>query len=301
MARLSDPDYDSQPRRPNERRRGRQHTAGVATATRDNAPDELVLDFVRHLKGRSPVSPTTLEAYATDLQVLDRWAGQQGHRLQELDEAALGRFFAERAAAGLSPATIARQMTSCRKFYGFLATTRGGEVPTGRLRNPARDPARVPLLPPAALTAVATATKAPRGDFTADYRRRRDHAMACLLMSTGMLVTAIRTLRWTDIDADWKTIRCHAGTPQEQCYVLRGEAREALLGLKTLATLLDTPSGYCFPGTRGQPLSRQGLCQRIRKFGRDLGLTLVVTPTALRRAAPRIFRTRHPVTALEAR
>jgi site-specific recombinase XerC len=148
------------------------------------------------------------------------------------------------------------------------------------------------LLPAAALTAVAHAVSARSGDSMADYRRRRDHAMACLLMSSGMLVSAIRTLRWDNIDPDWCRIRCAAGTPQEQTYQLRGDARQAMLDLRKQANLEDLHSDYCFPSSRGRPLSRQGLCQRIRKFGRDIGVALVVTPTALRRAAPHYYKRR---------
>lgn len=292
---LSAADYADRARRPSAARPGPPQTRTVASDLPDTS-DALLEAFVAHIGSAPAMSPATREAYVLDIRVLARWASARQRSLAGLARDELGQFLAERLAAGYSPSTVARQLTSFRRFFSVVATSRDGALPTDGLRNPARDPRRAPLLPRAALSAVADAgpvlATAVSREPLADYRAHRDHAIACLLMSTGMQVSAIRTLRWEDIDADWRRIRGAARTRGEPDYQLRGEARQALQDLRRFARDANVTSGYCFPGAHGLPLSRQGLCQRIRKFGRDLGLAPVVTPTALRRAAPRTYRPR---------
>ncbi|MEO8223351.1 MAG: hypothetical protein ABI661_00980 [Gammaproteobacteria bacterium] len=70
-------------------------------------------------------------------------------------------------------------------------------------------------------------------------------------------------------------------------YRLCDDATSALQALQKQAELVEQRSDYCFPTARGTPMTRQGLCQRIRKFGVAVGAHRNVTPMALRRSVPR--------------
>ncbi|MEO7386499.1 MAG: tyrosine-type recombinase/integrase [Gammaproteobacteria bacterium] len=253
---------------------------------------ELLEGFAGHIGSSGVINSVSVNAYVLDVAILARWAAATSRDVVNLDSAAIRAFMAERLARGYSPATVARQLTSYRKFYGFLASSRRQPDPTTGLRNPAKDNTRTAVLPSDVLAAMARAPDAASGDPLADHRAHRDHTLACLLITTGLPVSTIRTLRWPDIDWASRRIRSGNGTGHDESYPLGDEARLALQALHEQADLAEQRSVYCFPTSRGTPMSRQGLCQRIRKFGTDIGFDRVVTPTALRRSAPRHFKRR---------
>jgi site-specific recombinase XerD len=84
------------------------------------APGEWAGLFIRNSQAERRVSSSTLEAYTLDLAMASRWAVEQQTDLVGLTTADLKRYVAERARQGTLPSTIARQMSSLRRFYSFL-------------------------------------------------------------------------------------------------------------------------------------------------------------------------------------
>ena len=247
--------------------------------------DAVLQRFTHSIQAARPISAATVAAYAMDVTALRKWADVFDKSLVSLDTSELREYLAARVAAGARPATVARQLTSYRHFYSYL--TGVGAVardPTAGLRIAARARQR----PRALSTAVREAVIQPPdgrlpGGLT-DYRLHRDHAMVSLLCTTSMPVSAVRELKWQQIDWTGSVIWRSASQTGGRSYQLGAAPRAALAALRTRHKLERSGDiEYCFPTAHGSPLTRQGFCQRVRKYGADLGLHVVLTPTALRR------------------
>ncbi|MEQ1800954.1 MAG: site-specific integrase [Gammaproteobacteria bacterium] len=250
------------------------------------AGDEWIDRFTRSARDERHVSASTLEAYGLDLAILSRWAAGRGKHLDALSTADLTGYVVERAAEGIQLSTLARHMSSFRRFYAFLV--HHGAV--------ALNPAAAVLVPQGLrpgsglvrAEVVRSLLRAPRGDFVSPasaYRARRDHAIVCMLYGTGLGISDVRLLRWQQIDEHWHVVRVPLRDGAIRSFVLD----ETLMGiLKTLhesaATNGFSPAqgAYCFPTASGLPMTRQALCHVVRKWASECGQEQGVTPSALR-------------------
>src|SRR5512137_1263421 len=67
------------------------------------------------------LSPNTLAAYRADLTALGRWLRQRGTPIARTTRADLLAFIAWRVETGARPRSTARQLSSFRRFFRFLA------------------------------------------------------------------------------------------------------------------------------------------------------------------------------------
>lgn len=259
---------------------------GLARFVPGRSGAEWVALFTQSALRERQVSASTLEAYTLDLAMLSRWAAGQERHLLELTTTDLTRYFVERAAQGTQPSTLARHLSSFRRFYSFLASHEAIVV------NPAAN-----VLVPQALRqeagllrddVVHSLLRAPRGQFpspAAAYRAQRDHAIVCMLYGTGLGITDVRLLRWQQIDE-----HCHVIRVPLRNGALRSHVLDAVL-LAVLRTLHEAAamnglnpacSAYCFPTASGLPMTRQALCHLVRKWASGCGQDQVVTPSSLR-------------------
>jgi len=257
------------------------HTATAATAGL-----EWVGLFTRSALRERQVSASTLEAYTLDLAMLSRWAAGLGMDLLELSSADLTRYVAERAAQGIQLSTLARHLSSFRRFYSFLVNH------AAIARSPAEDvPVPHPLRPRAGLVrddVVRSLLRAPRRQFpspAAAYRAQRDHAIVCMLYGTGLGISDVRLLRWQQVDAHWRVVRAPLRSGAQRSFGLDATLLgllKALHGSAEANGLNVANSGYCFPAASGLPMTRQALCHVVRRWASECGQAQPVTPSAIR-------------------
>lgn len=166
-------------------------TANGSPVPPANAISEAVAAFIAHLSGARQASTHTLRAYVHELDACLAWLAREApevRELHQLDARLLRHCIADRAAAGLAPASIARAVAAIRAFGRFLATTeRLTANPASTLRAP-RKPRKLPhYLETAELEQLlaAPAAHASAGD---DEAALRDTALLEMLYSTGMRV-----------------------------------------------------------------------------------------------------------------
>ncbi|MEI2421187.1 site-specific integrase, partial [Arthrospira platensis SPKY2] len=83
------------------------------------------------------LSRNTLSAYRTDLVALGRWVAEQGRPIAAAERGDILAFVAARIQNGARPRSTARQLSSFRRFFRWLARERGdGEDPTARISMP---------------------------------------------------------------------------------------------------------------------------------------------------------------------
>jgi site-specific recombinase XerD len=256
---------------------------------RDVAGWQWIARFTVELKQEGRVSASTLTAYALDLSMIIRWATPRQQALLALSAADLEQYVIERLAAGAHRSTVARHLSSCRRFYAYLAShgviagNPASSVLVKRLPVPAtRGPLQDDLL-----QALLRTPHQPEDPGAAAFRAQRDHAIVCMLHGAPLRVSQVRLLRWQQIDVSRCAVEIvgRGGVPgivrlDPRLVALLGELRRSLLA--AAFDFLDTP--YCFPTASGGPLTRQGLCQVVHRWSATHGNARSITPSVLRQA-----------------
>lgn len=265
-------------------------------------PDlEWVALFTQSALRERQVSASTLEAYTLDISMASRWAAGQGRDLLDLAAADLKRYVVERAAQGTRLSTLARHLSSLRRFYAFLVSQGAIAV------NPA-SAVLVPqaLRPESCLVrrdVLGSLLRPPHRQFPSPasaYRARRDHAIVCMLYGTDLGVSDVRLLRWQQIDEHWQVVRTPMRNGALRSFVLDATLLRALQALRDVGAqggFYPATSVYCFPTAAGLPMTRQALCHVVRKWASDCGQDQVVTPSALRQTGRAHQFNRRPLAA----
>ena len=242
--------------------------------------------FEASIETEAHVSAATIQAYKLDVVNLSRWAVKRRKELIELTTVDLNSYLDERLRDGTNPATLARRMVSCRRFYAYLVSQQR------RSGNPASGVRRLRVIrpKPRMLTdATMTALLAPpreHYDLPADsYRAWRDYSLIYLIFSTDLGVSQIRRLQWSQFDADGLQLQL-PGHPGALRQIALAPGPLALLRkVRTKlsrAGFLSEMTTYVFATAAGRPMTRQALWHAIRRWAERAGVEGAVTPTALR-------------------
>jgi integrase/recombinase XerC len=106
------------------------------------ARDPLVTAFLA-VRGAAGASAATLRAYGRDLDELASTLEAAGEPVGTPRHESLRRWQASLGARRLAPATIARKLSACRRFYAWHASRTGAPDPARELVGPKR-PRRLP-------------------------------------------------------------------------------------------------------------------------------------------------------------
>jgi len=189
----------------------------------------LIEHFLEHLAHERGYSPHTVRAYAGDLAELTGFLAVYFDRpgdqvsLGEVDLTALRAFLAHLAARGRAARSQGRTVAAVRAFCRWAM--RVGEIavdPASRLRTP-KAPHSLPRhLRPGEIESLL---EAPTGDaFTAV----RDRAVLELLYATGLRVSELVSLDWTDLDLGERTLRVVGKGGKERQVPFGRPAQQAL-------------------------------------------------------------------------
>ncbi|MCA1790400.1 MAG: site-specific integrase, partial [Thioalkalivibrio sp.] len=100
-------------------------------------PDPVLDRFLDELWAVDGLAKLTLDAYRRDLKALSGWLADRGSALTEASRADLLAFLGTRMQAGSRPKSVARWLSSQRRFYRFLvAAGLRRDDPTTRIDAP---------------------------------------------------------------------------------------------------------------------------------------------------------------------
>ncbi len=227
------------------------------------------------------LAPNTVAAYARDLRRWQAFAAQRAAaRLDTLTRADLTLFLTRLTAAGLAPASVARQLVTLRMFYRFLNQEGLCQVdPTVEVQGPGRWRRLPKTLPTNEVTRLLELPKrrGPAG--------MRDDAMIELMYATGMRVSELLTLTLGDLNLETGYLAA-TGKGRKQRLIPVGEL--ALLKLQRylkearpkLARRAATHTLFLNPSAR--PLTRQGFWKLLRRYARAAGIRPMISPHMLR-------------------
>jgi len=234
------------------------------------------LDYCRIEKG---LAENSLAAYRRDLRrFLDYHHASAGQA--PVGEANLGGYLDSLYRAGLASRSIARHLSTLRRFYSFLL--REGAVasdPTELLPTPkqwSNLPKYLNIEQIDRLIAAAQGNKP---------TQMRDRAMLELLYASGLRVSELCSLELSDINLEFGVLRV-TGKGGKQRMVPVGSkavaAVRAYLDHARAGLLKGRGSAYLFVTARGGKLTRQGFWKLLAANGKRAGIFRGLTPHVIR-------------------
>jgi len=245
-----------------------------------NNQSRLLLQFLDHLWIEYGLSGNTLSAYGADLRLLEARLQAIGLKLEQASEAELLDFLSQSAAT--SSRTAARRLASLRRFFSWLVRERFREDdPSLRLKGP-----RTGRHLPTTLSEidVDALLAAPGGDTAL---ARRDATMLEVLYATGLRVSELVGLSWSQVNLVVGVVRIVGKGNKERLVPLGDLARDKLdeyLKFTRLDILHGRVSDALFPTARGGAMTRQAFWHLIKRYALKAGLRSELSPHTLRHA-----------------
>lgn len=238
---------------------------------------DRVLDALWMERG---ISDNTLAAYRSDLTHFAVWLDHRNTLLEQAQDADLRLYL-----AGLehnSMRTLSRRLSSLRQLYGYLV--REGRMlhdPSARIESP-----RPGRSLPKSLTEedVEALLQAPS---TAVPLGLRDRCMLEVLYATGLRVSELVALTFTQINLRQGLVRVTGKGNKERLVPLGAEALEWLrkyLEEARPALVKNSAVDALFPARNGAMMTRQAFWHLIRRHARQAGITKPLSPHVLRHA-----------------
>jgi integrase/recombinase XerD len=254
----------------------------TASAVRDEIDRAFWLEGFRDfLSLEAGNSPNTVEAYLRDLRRMGEFAFSRGVR----DPGRVGRpllrdFVYLLKDLGLSAATIRREVSAIRTYYGFLlGEGRVAEDPSDRLETPRRGRTLPDTLTVREVEALLTA---PGIDDPLGWR---DRALLELGYGAGLRVSELCGLLLTDLLLPDNLVKVLGkGGKQRLVPIGRNTIAAVSVYLHSLRPTLDRggSAGRLLLNARGEPLSRVGAWGIVKRATERAGITKRVTPHTLR-------------------
>ncbi len=245
-----------------------------------NNQSRLLLQFLDHLWIEYGLSGNTLSAYGADLRLLEARLQAIGLKLEQASEAELLDFLSQSAAT--SSRTAARRLASLRRFFSWLVRQRFREDdPSLRLQGP-----RTGRHLPTTLSEidVDALLAAPGGDTAL---ARRDATMLEVLYATGLRVSELVGLSWSQVNLVVGVVRIIGKGNKERLVPLGDVARDKLdeyLKFTRQDILHGRVSDALFPTARGAAMTRQAFWHLIKRYALKAGLRSELSPHTLRHA-----------------
>jgi len=226
-------------------------------------------------------SANTVEAYRRDLlrylQTLAR-EGLAGPEQSTADQVA--RLLRQLHNGGLSPSTLARNLTSIRQFHRYLMSQgRAPHDPTESLEAP-----RVERRLPDFMT-LAEVEQLMAGPDLDEVLGQRDRAILELLYASGLRVSELIALPYAGIEVRAGLLRVRDAKDHERLVPL---GRQALLHLERYLTSVrprlerEHSGSALFLNAQGRALSRMGIWKILQAAAARSGLAKKISPHTLR-------------------
>jgi integrase/recombinase XerD len=237
--------------------------------------------FRDHLSLEAGSSPNTVEAYIRDVRRLGEFAISKGvHGPGQVTRGLLRDFVYLLKDLGLSPATIRREVSALRTYFGFLiGEGRIANDPSDRLESPQRG-RRLPEV--LTVAEVEGLLAAPQLEEPLAWR---DRALLELAYGAGLRVSELCGLGLGDLLLSEELVRVFGKGSKERLVPI---GRTVIGAVSTyvhrLRPSLDRgkSGGRVLLNARGEPLSRVGAWGVVKRCARRAGITKRVTPHTLR-------------------
>ena len=247
-----------------------------------NKESKMIDSFLDSLWLEQGLSKSTLDAYRSDLKLLNVWAKNRELRLDEISRPDLLEFIAFKAQQGSSARSSARMLSSLRRFYTYLMQQEIISTnPTDKISMP-----KIGRSLPVLLTEneVLQLIKAPNTKKPLGFR---DRVMLELLYATGLRVSELVKLEANQLNLNQGYLRVMGKGDKERLVPMGNTAKRWMknyLNGPIQEILKDRQSDCLFPTRTSTSISRQAFWQIIKKYAMKVGISAKLSPHSLRHA-----------------
>lgn len=237
--------------------------------------------YLQHLAAERRLSPHTVAAYQRDLAKLTQLT--VGKPLAELSVADIRGAIVKLRGQNLSAASVARQLSSWRGFYGFACRRLGyANNPCTGLRPPKAAKTLPQVLSPDTCTQLLNGDHAAADD---DALPARDRAMFELFYSSGLRLSELADLDLNDVNLQSGEAQV-TGKGRKTRIVPVGQAALTALAawLRQRSPLARDNTVALFLNQRGTRLTPRSIQLRLNRWALQAGLNQHVHPHLLRHA-----------------
>ena len=245
--------------------------------------DPTVERFLDALWVEKGLSDNTLAAYRSDLKQYTVWLKGRGSELLEADRVALQEYLVYlNQVKKRHPRTVARILSALRRFYLYLIQLgMRADDPTARIDSPKIGRALPKTLSEQEVEAIlgAPQLETPLGV--------RDRAMIEMMYGGGLRVSELVHLRIDSINLRQGVARILGKGNKERLVPLGGEALQWVENYSRESRpdlMRGRISDTLFVTARGAGMTRQAFWIRLKKIGKEAGVTPPFSPHTLRHA-----------------
>jgi integrase/recombinase XerC len=239
--------------------------------------DNLLKEYLEFLNFERGLSQLTRENYARDIAQLISLAGTTA--LNALQTNHIRRFIASLHGKGLGGKSIARMLSSWRRFFDFLVNRKGfTNNPVIGLRAP-----KSPKTLPQALSIEQAVKLVDISDD--DILSIRDHAILELFYSSGLRLSEVVNLNIDALDFSEGTVVVTGKGNKTRIVPMGEHAMNAIkkwLNSRTQILINNTAERAVFIGLQGRRISARNIQYRIKGWSIKQGINSSVHPHMLR-------------------
>lgn len=240
--------------------------------------NEALDKYYTYLVAEKGLSKNTIEGYQEDLKFFFR-SFNDIKDTSSLDESLLEEWAIYEGEQGLSPASIARRLSSVKSFFLFLTKEGINKISITKTPFPKKKKTLPVVLNNEELTSLFNSI---------DVNKKggqRDLAMFLFMYSTGVRVSELLDLKLNDISFSKRIVTIQSGKGSKQRSVPIND-----LSLNVLNTYINgerkenlgRKSPFLFLNKFGKPLSRNYFFMLTKKYAVEAGISKNIHPHTLR-------------------
>tara|TARA_B100001094_G_scaffold229169_1_gene223776 strand:- start:2020 stop:2922 length:903 start_codon:yes stop_codon:yes gene_type:complete len=248
----------------------------------DLKKDPLVDSFLSALRLEKGLSENTIKAYSNDCQDFNKWLfTNKRYRAVAATEADIENYLKHLRVIDLSNSSINRKLSSLKHFFNYLSKTK--LLKSNPVMN-ISGPKNSKVLPKSlSIIDVNSLIEAPD---CSNFIGLRDRAMIELMYATGVRITELINLEYSNIDLNRSLIKVMGKGGKERMIPFGDDALTWLINYIEFRRKnnLSLNSRDFFISQQGKKITRQAFWHRIKIYLKASGLSMDVSPHTLRHA-----------------
>ena len=248
----------------------------------DLKKDPLVDSFLSALRLEKGLSENTIKAYSNDCQDFNKWLfSNKKYRAVAATEADIENYLKHLRVIDLSNSSINRKLSSLKHFFNYLSKTK--LLKSNPVMN-ISGPKNIKVLPKSlSIIDVNSLIEAPD---CANFIGLRDRAMIELMYATGVRISELINLEYSNIDLNRSLIKVMDKGGKERMIPFGDDALTWLINYIEFRRKnhLSLNSRDFFISQQGKKITRQAFWHRIKIYLKVSGLSMDVSPHTLRHA-----------------
>ena len=244
--------------------------------------DQHIVAFLNSLIIEKGLSKNTIQSYESDIFQLYQWnISKNKKRITEFKKIDTSQYISYLFSQNLKSTSVNRKISSLKTFFNFLLKKKLINA------NPFADQImpKKPISLPKSISEddVIKLLNAPKPDSLIGLR---DKAMLELLYASGVRISELVNIKFSDLDLERNIIKVFGKGSKERLVPFGEDAAQCISAYiderkknKSLASIK-----YIFLNNRGKKISRHAFWHRLKEYCLEIGLKQDISPHTLRHA-----------------